>query len=69
MQLRMSAADGQHELALQRPLIADMPLVSANGPYYVELPPSAIGALPAISWQLLGSAGQLITSGLGELLN
>lgn len=69
MQLRMSAADGQHELALQRPLIADMPLVSANGPYYVELPASAIGALPAISWQLLGSAGQLITSGLGELLN
>lgn len=69
MQLRMSAADGQHELALQRPLIADMPLVSANGPYYVELPTSAIGALPAISWQLLGSAGQLITSGLGELLN
>lgn len=69
MQLRMSAADGQHELALQRPLIADMPLVSATGPYYVELPASAIGALPAISWQLLGSAGQLITSGLGELLN
>lgn len=69
MQLRMSAADGQHELVLQRPLIADMPLVSANGPYYVELPPSAIGGLPAISWQLLGSAGQLITSGLGELLN
>ena len=69
MQLRMSAADGQHELALQRPLIADMPLVSASGPYYVELPSSAVEALPTISWQLLGSMGQLITSGLGELLN
>ena len=69
MQLRMSAADGQHELRLQRPLIADMPLVSASGPYYVELPPSVIGALASTSWQLLGSAGQLVTSGLGELLN
>ncbi|MEO6699698.1 MAG: hypothetical protein ABIM24_10100 [Paraperlucidibaca sp.] len=69
MRLQMSAADGQHERILQRALIADMPLASANGPYYVELPTSAVESLSSTSWQLLGSSGQLISSGIGELLS
>lgn len=69
MRLLMSASDGQHELMLQRPQISDLALASALGPYYVELPTSAVESLSGISWQLLNSAGQLISSGIGELLN
>lgn len=69
LRMHMSAADGQHELIMQRAVIADLPLASIDGPYYVELPSSAVESLSTSSWQILSGAGQLISSGIGELLN
>lgn len=69
MRLMISTSDGQHERVLQGAQISDLALASGEGPYYVELPSTAVEALSSISWQLLGGAGQLITSGVGELLN
>lgn len=69
IRLYMSANDGQHELVLQRALIADLPQASSNGPYYVELPTSVVESLSSASWQLLGNSGQLISSGIGESLS
>lgn len=68
MTMRLSSSSGQLEQSLMRPQISDLPLASANGPYYVELPTSAVESLSTLSWQLLSGAGQLLSTGVGELL-